>query len=203
MSMRWKLWNSCAKLKVKTLNVKKRTGEYKRKGCITNLYVKRAATGAADLEQLPADGGWIFNDPNQDAVITRGTDCHTGALCAEHPGICRLVLFMVPVPQVWHCICFRSQGGELTGCGTDTAACCGSFQLRVCQKRSISFCCWCLLKPGTTRQGDLIRQESGVKGGDSLQFSGKLTSSQHPCEDIILPAHSRYLQVLCDHRTSG
>ncbi len=42
-----------------------------------------------------------------------------------------------------------------------------------------------------------------MKGGDSLQFSGKLTSSQHQCEDIILPAYSRYLQVLWDHRTCG
>lgn len=37
----------------------------------------------------------------------------------------------------------------------------------------------CLLK-----RRDLIRQESGVKGGDSLQFSGKLTASQHLYEDI-------------------
>lgn len=52
-------------------------GNTKAKGCITNLYAKRAATGVAELEQLPACGGWIFNDPNQDAVITRRTDCHS------------------------------------------------------------------------------------------------------------------------------
>lgn len=44
-------------LKVKSLNVNKRTGEFIRKGCITDLYVKRAATSLAELEQLPADGG--------------------------------------------------------------------------------------------------------------------------------------------------
>lgn len=66
-----------------------KTRDYKKRGC--NL---------SPWEQLPADGACIFNDPNQDAVITSGTDCHTGALCAEHADICRLVLFMVPVPQV-------------------------------------------------------------------------------------------------------
>lgn len=85
-------------------------GIQKEKAALTQ-YMKRAAIGLAELEQLPADGGWIFNDPNQDAVITRGADCHAGALCAKHPGICRLVLFMVPVPQVWHFIWFRSQRG--------------------------------------------------------------------------------------------
>lgn len=64
-------------------------------------------------------------------------------------------------------------------------------------------CCWCLLKPGTTRLRDLIRQESGVKRGDSLQFSGKLTSSQHQCEDIILLVWYRYLKVLWDRKTYG
>lgn len=185
--------------KVKSLNENKRIGEYKRKGCIANLYMKRAATGVAELELLPAEGGWIFNDPTQDAVITRGTDCHTGAFCGERPSICRLVLFMVPVPQVWHCIWCRSQGGEVTESGTDTAACYGAFQLQTCQKLSILFCCRCLLKPGTTRQRDLIRQESGVKGSDSLQFSGKLTSSQHRCEDIILTVYFCYLHVLWYH----
>lgn len=47
----------CAKIKAKSLNVNKRTREYKKKGCITNFYVKRAATEEAELEQLPADGG--------------------------------------------------------------------------------------------------------------------------------------------------
>lgn len=153
------------------------------------MYVKRAATALAELEQLLADGGLIFNDPNQDALITRGTDCHTGALCAEHPGILWLVLFVVPVPQVWLCIWFRSQGREVTGSGTDAAACCGAFLSQMFQKSSIWFCCWCLLKPETTWWRDLIRQGSRVKG-DSLQFSGKLTSSQLQCEAIILPAYS-------------
>lgn len=61
---------------------------------------KKAATALKELEQLLADGGLIFNDPNQDALITRGTDCHAGALCAESPGVLRLVLFMVSAPQV-------------------------------------------------------------------------------------------------------
>lgn len=105
-----KVAKAWCKFKVKSLNMNKRAANTK--GCITSLYVKRPATGATDLEQFPADSGWIFNDPNQDAVITRRTDCHTGALCAEHPGICWLVLFMVPVPQVWHSIWLRSPRGE-------------------------------------------------------------------------------------------
>lgn len=87
----------------------------------------------------------------------------------------------------------------MTESGTDTAACYGAFQLQTCQKLSILFCCRCLLKPGTTRQRDLIRQESGVKGSDSLQFSGKLTSSQHRCEDIILTVYFCYFHVLWYH----
>lgn len=106
--------NSCAEIKAKKLKCEgENTGIQKKKAALPISYVKRAAAEEAELELLPANGGWIFNDPNQDAVITRGTDCHAGALCAEHPGICRLVLFMVPVPQVWHYIWFRSRGGEV------------------------------------------------------------------------------------------
>lgn len=163
--------------------------EQKRLWCITNLYVKRAATSLAKPEQLLDDGGLIFNDPNQDALITTGTDCHTGALYAEHPGIRQLVLFTVSVLQVWFCICFGSQGLEVTGSGADAATCQDASQLQMFQTSSIRFCHRCLLKPETIWDVETWYEESGVKG-DRLQFSGKLTPSLLQREDIILPACS-------------
>lgn len=159
----------------------KRTGDTKEKGALT-IYMRKELPHSR-LEQLPADGAWIFNDPNQDAVITKGTDCHTGALCAEHPGICRLVLFMVPVLQVWHWIGFRSQGGEVTGPQPVVVL----FRRKCVRIEASRFYVGvCCNLAGTMRRRDLRGLESGVKGWDSLQFIGKLTSSQHQCEDIIL-----------------
>lgn len=191
-------------------------GIQKEKAALTR-YVKRAATGLAELEQLPAECGWIFNDPNQDAVITRGTDCHAGALCAEHPGICRLVLFMVPVPQVWHFTWFRSQRGG-GGVGLKGGTGVGDRKRR----RHCSML-WYISAPKCVRNGASrfffapgVCWKLGVQDGeksdktgewserrDSSEFSGKLTSSQHQCEDIILLARSRYLQVPWAHRTYG
>lgn len=51
-----------------------------------------AAAPLAALERLLADGGLIFNDAKQDALITSGTGCHTGALCAERPDTLQPVL---------------------------------------------------------------------------------------------------------------
>lgn len=68
--------------KVKGWNVNNRmAGE---SACIVPTFCVEAA---AELERLPADAEWKFNDPNRDAVITAGTDCHAGALCAELPGM--------------------------------------------------------------------------------------------------------------------
>lgn len=183
----------------------KRTGgTTEEKGALPNPHVKRAAIGLAVLEQLPADGEWIFNDPNQDVVITRGADCRAGALCAEHPGICRRVLFAVPGPQVRHCICSGSQEEEGDGQRRRLCSVLASSVLRsykYFQKWSV----FSILLPALARnpglyesERDLIRRESAMKGGDSFQFSGKLTSSQHHCEDIIFARAllPRYLQDL-------
>lgn len=51
-----------------------------------------AAAALAALERLLADGGLIFNGAKQDALITSGTGCHTGALCAERPDTLQPVL---------------------------------------------------------------------------------------------------------------
>ena len=95
--------------------------------------------------------------------------------------------------------------GWVTGSGADTAACCGASQLQMCQKRSISVffavgVCW---KLGVQDREKSDKTGEWSEWRDSSEFSGKLTSSQHQCEDIILPARSHFLQVPWAHRTYG
>lgn len=64
---------------------------------------------------------------------------------------------MVPGPQVWHRIQFRSQGAEVRS-STGTAACWCCSTANVSETKHYVFAPG-LMKPGTTRWRDVIRQE--------------------------------------------